>query len=109
MKRFNLLILMLFILSTAIPAICQADEREVRDVEYIGEKVEVDDAAGELISTFGPPIYKDKITLKKGWTGGVEREVKLWFYQIGGEYGIPEKSYKFMLIDGIIKAIYVVE
>jgi len=69
----------------------------------------VDDSAGELISNFGPPIYKDKITLSKGWTGGTEREVRLWFYQIGGEYGIPEKSYKFMLIDGIIKAIYVVE
>jgi len=109
MRHFKKITILTLAILIAIPVLSHADEREISDVEYIGEKVEVDDSAGELISTFGPPVYKDKISIKKGWTGGIEREVRLWFYQIGGEYGIPEKSYKFMLIDGIIKAIYVVE
>ena len=93
----------------AIPTLAFADEREVNDVEYIGKKVEVEDSVGVLVSKFGAPIYKDKVSIKAGWTGGVEREVKLWFYEIGGEYGIPKKSYKFMITDGVVSAIYAIE
>lgn len=109
MKACRVMILMVLALAIALPTLCFADEREIDDVEYIGKKMEVDDSVGTLISEFGPPLYKDKITMKAGITGGIERDVKLWFYQLGGEYGIPKTSYKFMLVDGIVKAIYEIE
>jgi hypothetical protein len=82
-------------------------EMEKSFVRFMGDTVSEGDTVGHLVKSFGEPYHKEKktsyIRKRKGLV--VEREVFLWFYQLGGEYGGEIDDYKFIIYDGLVKKI----
>lgn len=82
-------------------------EMEKRFVRFQGATISVGDPVGQLVKYFGEPYHKEK---KTNWTHirhnrVVERDVFLWFYRLGGEYGGGTEDYKFIIYDGRVQKI----
>ena len=84
-----------------------AIEVEKNFVRFQGQTVSVDDPVGHLVQAFGEPYHKEKKTnwTRVGRNRVVERDVFLWFYRLGGEYGGETDDYKFIIYDGIVQKI----
>lgn len=82
-------------------------EVEKSFVRFQGKTVSVDDPVGHLVDAFGEPYHKEKQTnwVRKRRNRVVERDVFLWFYRLGGEYGGKTDDYKFIIYDGVVQKI----
>ena len=104
--KFYPLIIIIAVLGVSLPsyAVIEVDKSFVR---FQGQTVSVDDPVGHLVQAFGEPYHKEKKTnwTRVGRNRVVERDVFLWFYRLGGEYGGETDDYKFIIYDGIVQKI----
>ena len=104
--QHKIIAITLFVLFFAVqaPAVI---EMEMSMMRFQGNTISVGDPVGELVKYFGEPYHREKQTnwIRVRHNRVVEREVYIWFYQLGGEYGGETDDYKFVIYDGQVKKI----